>query len=299
MPSKQQRYQRRHEKRLAAKREALAPCLDFDAVFSFDHFLEASFICQRGVLWKKRVQGFVSNRSMNCSRLSEAMLSGTYKKRPADHFVIRERGKVRNIAAVGFEDRIVLRVFCKYSLLPVLTRGLITDNGASLEGKGVLGLGNQTSQIGAIYFASPIDHAFKEGMCIAGYGRYMDDGYVMCANKEQLRRAQEVLRCECAKLNIILNPTKVRAIKLVPGCGFTYLKTVFHLHAGGRITTTLPPKTIANARRRFVRMKHLVQRGVLPAESLELSFASWQGVCLRATNGQRIIDAMRVALTRA
>ncbi|MEG2201725.1 MAG: RNA-directed DNA polymerase [Raoultibacter sp.] len=256
MSSKQQRYQRRHEKRLAAKREALSPCLDFDAVFSFEHFLEASFICQRGVLWKARVQSFVSNRSMNCSRLSEAMLSGTYKKRPADHFVIRERGKVRNIAAVGFEDRIVQRVFCKYSLLPVLTRGLITDNGASLEGKGVafalkrfdaqlrahikryghngyillydfsnyfgnidkailttrikrdyadvasctadhlnlarfsklidqlfleekdgLGLGNQTSQIGAIYFASPIDHAFKEGMCIAGYGRYMDDGY--------------------------------------------------------------------------------------------------------------------------
>ncbi|MEG0477581.1 MAG: hypothetical protein RR572_07955, partial [Raoultibacter sp.] len=85
----------------------------------------------------RRVQSFVSNRSMNCSRLSEAMLSGTYKKRPADHFVIRERGKVRNIAAVGFEDRIVQRVFCKYSLLPVLTRGLITDNGASLEGKGV------------------------------------------------------------------------------------------------------------------------------------------------------------------
>ncbi len=42
-----------------------------------------------------------------------------------------------------------------------------------------VGLGSEVSQIIALDYASPIDHYMKDVRGIHGYGRYMDDGYVI------------------------------------------------------------------------------------------------------------------------
>lgn len=52
-------------------------------------------------------------------------------------FDICERGKKRHIKSVHFKERVVQRTLCDNALVPVLSRSLIYDNGASLEGKGI------------------------------------------------------------------------------------------------------------------------------------------------------------------
>ena len=52
-------------------------------------------------------------------------------------FDLIERGKKRHIKSVHFKERVAQRSLCDNALVPVLSRSLIYDNGASLEGKGI------------------------------------------------------------------------------------------------------------------------------------------------------------------
>lgn len=52
-------------------------------------------------------------------------------------FDLVERGKKRHIKSVHFKERVAQRSLCDNALVPVLSRCLIYDNGASLEGKGI------------------------------------------------------------------------------------------------------------------------------------------------------------------
>lgn len=52
-------------------------------------------------------------------------------------FTICERGKTRHIRSVHFKERVAQRSLCDNALVPVLSRSLIYDNGASLDGKGI------------------------------------------------------------------------------------------------------------------------------------------------------------------
>lgn len=60
------------------------------------------------------------------------------------------------------------------------------------EAKGV-GLGSEISQIIALDYASPIDHYIKDVLGVKGYGRYMDDGYIISESLEKLREQAEAL----------------------------------------------------------------------------------------------------------
>jgi hypothetical protein len=50
-----------------------------------------------------------------------------------------------------------------------------------------LGLGSQVSQIAAIFYPNELDHIIKEKLRITFYGRYMDDLYLIHADKDYLR----------------------------------------------------------------------------------------------------------------
>jgi hypothetical protein len=52
-------------------------------------------------------------------------------------FDLVERGKTRHIKSVHFKERVAQRTLCDNALTPVLSRSLIYDNGASLDGKGI------------------------------------------------------------------------------------------------------------------------------------------------------------------
>ena len=48
------------------------------------------------------------------------------------------------------------------------------------------GLGSQVSQIDALMLGNGLDHFIKEQLHIRGYGRYMDDGYLICEDDRYL-----------------------------------------------------------------------------------------------------------------
>lgn len=49
----------------------------------------------------------------------------------------------------------------------------------AFDGEYGLGLGSETSQIGAIYYPNPVDRLVKEQYGIHCYSRYMDDSYII------------------------------------------------------------------------------------------------------------------------
>lgn len=126
----------RERRREEEARESLISCIDYERITDPAELFSASIECERGVLWKESVQRFALRRALNCAELSRELRDGSYRKRPAQHFLLHERGKARRISAVHFRDRVVQKSLCNNSLIPLLSRGLIYDNSATLEGRG-------------------------------------------------------------------------------------------------------------------------------------------------------------------
>lgn len=136
-----------------------------------------------------------------------------------------------------------------------------------------LGLGSQVSQISAVYYANRIDHVFKEKLGINGYARFMDDGYIISDSLEELKKCEETLYEECAKLEIIINPRKIRICKL--SHGFKFLKKKVKLTDSGAVIIRLTKNSFKATRRRLKRMKDKN----LPYEDIRQSYNSWRGNC--------------------
>lgn len=108
-----------------------------NAIFSFDNLYDAYHKCTLGVKWKWSTQNYMVNACCRIARLRKRIMNGTYKSPKPRKFFINERGKTREITALGFEDRIVNKCLCDIYLNPLLQKSLIYDNGATLKGKGL------------------------------------------------------------------------------------------------------------------------------------------------------------------
>ena len=67
----------------------------------------------------------------------------------------------------------------------------LADSFVDAFGDRGLGLGSETSQINAIVHINAIDHYIKEKARIKGYGRYMDDSFIIHESKEFLENLLE------------------------------------------------------------------------------------------------------------
>lgn len=111
----------------------------YDKMCSFANFVKSLPKCMDDVVWKRSVQCYY----LNCiSNMIGAYLNVKDRKliKPIScrEVVIYERGKKRIITPIHIYDRMVQKVLCDNALVPVFTRKLIYDNGASLKGKGVM-----------------------------------------------------------------------------------------------------------------------------------------------------------------
>lgn len=124
---------RKRQKTLAEK-ETYTP----DKVFKYEHFIKSAAKSEHGVSWKASVQLYmiypISRTYGDHKRIKAGKVPKCYSGREV---AIVERGKTRIITPIHIKDRVVQKVLCTYALLPVFTRKLIYDNGASLKGKGV------------------------------------------------------------------------------------------------------------------------------------------------------------------
>lgn len=338
------RYQRRKLKRCEKRRDSIERYDNLEAVADINSLIHASQKARSGVMWKASVQRYLMNLLKNVTESNKNILSGKDIRKGFINFDIVERGKLRHISSVHFSERVVQRSLCANALLPVLTRGLIYDNGASMKGKGIsfavnrlkthlhrhyrkygnegyvltidfsnyfgsmrhepireilnksfkdkrlvdftmlfvdafgdvgMGLGSETSQIFAIAYPNSVDHCIKERLRIKGYGRYMDDMYLLHKSKARLLECLEVIRAECAKLGIRLNAKKTHITKLSKG--FTFLKSQFFLTCTGRVILKAGRESIVRQRRKLKKFRKFMDKRLMTYGQIYNSYMSWRG----------------------
>lgn len=134
---KNARRQRRIAERSRKKGEFLAKYNDFSIMTNLDNLYESFRLSRRGVSWKESVQRYECNIAANLLETKRQLENGESVSKGFVEFQIHERGKVRHIRSVHISERVVQKCLCDKILVPVMTRSLIYDNGASVKNKGV------------------------------------------------------------------------------------------------------------------------------------------------------------------
>ena len=107
-------------------------------VFRYGNFVESARKCRKGVSWKASVQNYQLTALTKTYTDFKTIRSGKIPKcSTGREITITERGKARIITPIHIKDRMVQKVLCDNALVQVLSRKLIYDNGASMQGKGV------------------------------------------------------------------------------------------------------------------------------------------------------------------
>jgi hypothetical protein len=135
---RQGRYERRTAKRKAKRAADIGPRDSFDRVADLDNLNLAFRQAMKTVHWKESVQRYEMNRIPNVIETRRRLLAGENVQEGFIRFTLRERGKIRHIRGIQIGERVVQKCLCDQVLVPILSRPLIYDNGASLKGKGVM-----------------------------------------------------------------------------------------------------------------------------------------------------------------
>lgn len=133
---KEARYQRRKQRRLDAKNRQMKDYDDYDKVFTYNHLFNAYRMCRKNVRWKASTQRYIANAPLNVFNTYTELHNGSFKSDGFYEFDLFERGKARHIRSVSIHERVVQRCLCDFSLVPMMRRSFIYDNGASLQHKG-------------------------------------------------------------------------------------------------------------------------------------------------------------------
>lgn len=116
---------------------AIAEYDNFDNVVSCNALYKAAKLSRKSIRWKASVQRYFMSFLRNIIQLRKMLLAGEDVTLGFIVFYVCDRGKTRRIRAVHFKERVPQRSLCDNALIPVLSRSLIYDNGASLKGKGI------------------------------------------------------------------------------------------------------------------------------------------------------------------
>jgi hypothetical protein len=344
---REKRYQRRLAERGAKRKKNIEPYDNFKKVMNFDNLNNAFKRCKRGVSWKESVQRYEMNSLHNILETQYNLLEGRRVTSGFVEFDLHERGKKRHIKSIHISERVVQKCLCDEVLVPILSKSLIHDNGASVKRKGVhfalrrlichlakfyrknnysnsgyalkidfkrffdsvdhevlfemldekihdhriqrlarsfikvfgngvsLGLGSQVSQICAIYFPSRLDHYIKERLGIKFYGRYMDDLYLIHADKEHLKKCLKEIITVCEKLKILVNMKKTSIVKLSQG--LVFLKGRYSLLPSGKVLRRPCQESAKRMKKKLTKFKKLLQEKKIGFGDIRASYQSWRG----------------------
>lgn len=130
------RYQRRKLRRIQRKQDRTDAIGGIETVAAFHNLYKKGRKCCGGVGWKGSVQNFGLHIFSKTAVNAEQVLGGTWVERDGLHFILTERGKVRQIDAPNIIDRPIHKAFTQDVLLPLYMPCMIWNNGASLPKKG-------------------------------------------------------------------------------------------------------------------------------------------------------------------
>lgn len=221
------------------------------------------------------------------------------KKHLADHY--RKHGRKGGILTMDYAsyfDSI------NHEILLNKLREVIDDNRIyeltklfidAFPGECGLGLGSEVSQTCAIYYPNDIDHYIKEQLHIRGYGRYMDDSYLIHEDVEYLKECKARIEEKLRGLKLELNPKHTNITRFDRG-SFSYLKKRFCITETGKILVRLNRKNVTRNRRK---LKRMAQKGV-DEPSASRTYQSWRGYAKQcsAYNSARNMEQLFYSLWR-
>lgn len=136
-------------------------------------------------------------------------------------------------------------------------------------------IGDQVSQIAAIYYPAPVDNYIKIVRGEKYYGRYMDDSFVISNDKEHLKELLLEIKKQTDALGLIFNERKVKIIKLSQT--FSFLQNRYTLAETGRVIERINPKRVTAMRRRLKKLTKLQKQGRISKQDIQNCFFSWRG----------------------
>jgi hypothetical protein len=131
------RYERRQAKRTRKKKEKSSPYDDYSPMTDADKLYQAYKLCRRGVSWKESTQRYEASAMRNILDTQKKLIARQSVQCGFVEFDLHERGKARHIRSIHISERIVQKCLCDNILVPILSRPLIYDNGATMKDKGV------------------------------------------------------------------------------------------------------------------------------------------------------------------
>ena len=146
-----------------------------------------------------------------------------------------------------------------------------------------LTLGNQVNQLAAIAYLNRLDHAFHELLGQGGAGRYMDDGYIFCSEKD----LPSIRRLFLAGLESLgLQPNVKACFSSCLDLELAFLKIRFSC-PDGRPCRRLSQITLIRYRKHLKSLCSSVDSQELPPEVIDASIASFKGVLSVSTARHR------------
>ena len=147
-------------------------------------------------------------------------------------------------------------------------------------------IGDQVSQDIGIYFPTPVDNYVKIVRGCKWYGRYMDDMYIICRDRNELKSIIEGAKKVAGCLGIYINERKTRIVRL--SGTYKYLQIKYSLAENGRVIKRINPKAVTRERRRMKAYSRLILRGEMRYETAEMAIKSWMGDYSRLMSKKQI-----------
>lgn len=134
-----------------------------------------------------------------------------------------------------------------------------------------LSVGDQTSQITAIGFPTPVDKMMTIVHGQKYYSRYMDDTYLIHRDKRELKLLGEIFDETAERYKLFINHNKTQIYKLSKG--FTFMQYRYRLSETGHVIVKINKETVVRMRRKLKKLKKLGT----PLYKAEEVFRSWMG----------------------
>lgn len=145
-----------------------------------------------------------------------------------------------------------------------------------------VGVGSQISQIAGVYYPTKIDNYFTIVKGYQGYGRYMDDTYILVKTLEEAEEVLRDLHRLAAELGIHINEKKTQVVRI--DSWFTFLKIRHKVQDNGHIIRITDKKNTVRERRKLKSLKNLLDNNVITFADVNCSYQSFKGRLRRYNN---------------
>ena len=147
-------------------------------------------------------------------------------------------------------------------------------------------IGDQVSQDIGIFYPTRLDNYVKIVRHCKWYGRYMDDMYIICQNRDELKDIIHGITEQAKLLCMFVNEQKTHIARLSDT--YKYLQIKYSLDENGKVIKRINPKNVTRERRKFKAYKRQMNALRMSYNDIEQAVKSWMGDYYRIMSKRHI-----------